>query len=349
MSGTDHTSIEKHAALRRVLLTAVAAAASGAVFALEALRTSGDQRYFVISARRGETVRRAVRVVNTGDRSGTVLLYPSDAGTGRTTGAVYRAKGDPRRGVGAWTRLGASRLRLAPGESRTVPITVRVPRGARDGQHLGGVTAETVELSRGTTRRRGAGRFRVDVRSLTIVAIQITVPGAPVERLAVSGARAGKAGASQAVLVGLHNSGNQLLKGSGQLTIRDESGRRVKDVKFPIDTFVPRTQIANPIVLAGRALPQGDYRATVALRYGHGRQTQRTVPFSVSRRQLEQVFGARQTAAPAAQDSEPPILWLAIGGVALLLGGFLGAAILFGRRDAAAARRERDLDHPGVR
>jgi hypothetical protein len=323
------------AALAVQALSGAATAAARPVFAMEALRTGERASYFVLDARPGATLKRAVRVVNTGDTAGTVRLYAVDATTGQTTGAVYRGPRDPRRTVGAWTALGAKELRLKPKQSKTVPVVVRVPRGARPGQHLGGVVAETAELNRGRTRERSRGKFRVDVRSLTIAAVQVDVPGPRRQRMAITGVRAGGDTGVQRLLVGLRNDGNQLVKGRGEVVVRDGQGRAVKRVPFAMDTFVPQTAVANPLPVPGRGLPAGTYRASVTLRYGDGKVARRTTALTISDEQVEQVFGSpAQQAPPGARQASDgvPVVWLVACGIALLACGFGASALLFRRQ-----------------
>lgn len=307
------------------------AAARRAVFALQPVGQSGHAGYFVLDARPGTTLTRAVRVANTGGSAGTVRLYAVDATTGQTTGAVYRARSHAGTGAGAWIRLRAHELRLAPNQSRTVAFTVTIPRAARGGQHLGGVVAENAELTRGPTRRSGRGSFRIDVRSLTIVAVELSLPGNRREQMALTGVRPGGTGGRQVLLVGLRNDGNQLIKGRGELVVRDQHGTQLKHARFPVDTFVPRTQVADPVPVPGRALPAGRYQATVTLRYGHGRDARLDTRFTISDKQVAQVFGSRPQQAPSDQASGPPLLALLLGGLALLVLGFLAAVLLMRR------------------
>jgi hypothetical protein len=349
--------MSEHAALRRGLLIVCAvaavmasldgvavAAAPRAVFALEALHTSGRATYFILQSRPGATIRRAVRVVNTGERAGTVRLYPVDATTGQTTGAVYRDRHDPRRDVGGWMTPAATRLRLAPRQSATVALTITVPRQVRDGQHLGGVVAENAELAQGPTRRRGRGSFRVDVRSLTIVAVQVNLPGGHRERLAVTGVRPGTIAGHQALLVGLRNHGNRLLKGHGRLTVDSADGAPIRRARFRVDTFVPHTNVAYPVAIPGRGLPDGTYIATVTLRYGHGHAARLRAPFVISRKQVAQVFGPGPAQAPPRPaPARLPLLALALGGLLLLTLGFVASlAVARLRAPSPAAAPPRD-------
>jgi Bacterial protein of unknown function (DUF916) len=99
--------------------------------------------YFVLVARPGAVIQDRIRIVNTGGRTGTAYLYPVDATTGQTSGAVYLSRQSPRHDVGAWIRLARSTVTLGPGKDVVVPFTIRVPLSIRPGDHLGGATRIT--------------------------------------------------------------------------------------------------------------------------------------------------------------------------------------------------------------
>jgi hypothetical protein len=301
--------------------SAAAAAVPTPVFSVRPATSAAP--YVVLDTRPGATVTRAVRVTNTGTHTGSARLYAVDATTGRTTGAVYRSAIAPRRDVGAWTKLRASHLRLAPGQSRTVAFTVRVPRWARDGQHLGGIVAESTRILRGKEQRRGNGSFRIDTRHLAIMAVQVDLPGPRREQMLLTGVRPGRAGAVQTLEVSMRNAGNVLVRGRGTLSIRDAQGRSHALTRFNVDTFLPRTDVADPVALTSRALPEGRYRADLVLRYGHGKSTRLSTPFEISKRQVDAVFGAQAPRPPAAAATQGlPVLWLVLG---MLVSGLCSA------------------------
>jgi hypothetical protein len=223
--------------------------------------------YFVFPSRAGASVAGAVLVTNSGDRPGTVFLYPVDGTTGRTSGVVYRQRRERRRDAGAWIRLGASSLALEPGESRIVSFQVLVPRRARPGDHVGGIVAENATLG-----GVGEGTVRIRVRSLTILAVLLQLPGPRPARLRAGPVRAGRIGRAPAAVIRLRNEGRSLLRPRGSLTVRDARGRRVVRVPLRLDTLLPSTVIDYPVSLpAKRKLSPGRDRFTLVLRYG-GRQ-----------------------------------------------------------------------------
>ncbi len=85
------------------------------------------QSYFIFDSKPGTPINSRVRVTNTGTAKGSVSLYPVDATTGQTSGAVYLNHDDPRKDVGAWTTLGAQQLTLNPGQNQVVSFQVTIP------------------------------------------------------------------------------------------------------------------------------------------------------------------------------------------------------------------------------
>jgi WxL interacting protein linking bacterial and host surfaces len=226
------------------------------------------QSYFVIAVRPGEVIHSQLRVTNAGTATGTALLYGVDATTGATSGAVYLSRTTRRRDVGGWLRLGAARVTLAPGESRVVPFALVVPAHVRSGDHLGGIVAENlaVDGSKAASGKTG-GSFRIRVRHLTIVAVQLALPGPRIEKFALTGVTFGRIGAYPTLLLNVRNSGTVMLKPRVTVHLTNAKGMVVERRTVRLDTFLPRTAIAYPLLLHENLAP-GTYHAAVQIAYG---------------------------------------------------------------------------------
>jgi hypothetical protein len=326
------------AALAAAALLALAepAAARAPVFALQPV-TSGP--YYVFHAKPGQTISGRVRVVNTGSATGSARIYAVDATTGATSGASYLTDSARHTDVGAWTRLSVGRVRLRPRQSKIVSFTVRVPRGVRSGDHLGGIVADP-GIQQGRAVRRTRSSFRVNVRTLTVIAIETQLPGKRVPQMALQGVTAGGLKGYQQLFLGMRNGGNVLYKGDGSVVVSNMDGRKLKASKFAVDTFVPQTQIRFPVLIKGKALPAGEYRATVTVHYARKTVTG-TFTFKIGKKELAQVFGSKATGAPGSGGI--PVWLMIAGGVGILLAGFAVAALYFKRRERRLAARMRDL------
>jgi hypothetical protein len=325
------------ATLAAFAATPAAARTNAPTFALQPV---GGQPYFVFDAASGSVAEGRIRVTNSGDRAGRARLYSVDATTGPTTGAAYLTEPGTGSGLAQWTRPEVASVRLQPGESKVVPFTVLIPWGMDAGDYLGGITADP-GIRRGRAVKRNESSFRIDVRTLTVIAVQVRIPGPRVPALAIDGVRAGGIPSYQQLFVGLRNEGNVLVKGSGSVVVRDGDGRTLKRSRFPLDTFVPRTRVDYPVGVSGKALPRGTYRATVTVRYA-GRTVRRSFEFKVDARAMREVYGSRAPTSGPGSAAELP--FLAGAAVLLLLG--VGASWLWFRRRLRrleAERRENDL------
>ena len=252
-----------------------AALAGEASFALRPVTFDPDvpatQSYYIFDSQRGATIRTEVRVTNVGTVPGTALLYAVDATTGRTSGAVYRSGSAKRRDVGRWIVLSERRIMLGPQESRVIPFSVIVPRGTRAGEHVGGIVAQNLAVQTGAATQVGkrGGSVQIRLRHLTIVAVEVKLPGRRVERVLVQSIKAGTEAGYPAVEVGLRNAGNVMVKPRLRFRIVDRHGTTLLDQRRVLDTLVPQTAIGYPVILS-RALRPGDYRADVRLDYGQG-------------------------------------------------------------------------------
>ncbi|MBS1884241.1 MAG: DUF3324 domain-containing protein [Actinobacteria bacterium] len=316
-----------------------AALAAGPTFAL-APASPTETGYFVLDAKGGKTLHESVTVTNVGGKAGSTRLYAVDATTGQTSGAVYRSRTEPRRGVGRWISLGKTGLTLEPGESRVVPFAVRIPAGTSAGQYLGGIVTQrytkTVKKNPGGGGEgEEGGGFKIKIQALSVLAVQVDVPGTRRARMNLTGIKPGGTPGHQALLLGIQNSGNVLTKGSGSLRVVNSGGRQVQRQEFALDTFVPDTRIDFPVYVQGKALPPGSYRGTVTISY-RGRQVRRTFPFSITSSQVKQVFGSTAQSAPpppSGGGSSDTTLIVVLGGVAALS---LGAAGYFFLRTRGA-------------
>ena len=317
------------ALLALALAPGATAAVTGPVFGL---RAEGNPAigYFVYDLAPGATQTGAIIVSNTGERSGTVKLYPADATTGPTTGTVYVTDRPPS-GTGTWLQLATSSLTLDPGRSARVPFTVNVPAEARPGQWVAGIVAEGAEATQqsSTTNKTGV---RIRIRNLTIVAVQTNVPGPAIVSFTIGAVSTGGQHGFQQLIVHFTNGGNQLRKPHGTATILDSKNRIVETLTYAMDTFLPQTSIDYPLLLSKALLP-GDYRAQIRLTApgatpgGADTTVSATRSFSVSNHQVTQVFTSSKptqapTSATGATSSSSSTPW------ALIVGAAVGVLLL---------------------
>lgn len=230
--------------------------------------TSG---YFVLKAQPGDNLHDSVVVANPGTIPVKALVYPVDAATGQSGGAVYLNRGEPRRDVGAWITLGAGEVDVPPGHQVTIDFTVAVPANTRAGVHLGGIVAE-IELPQtptpvaGPTGAAPAG-FGITTITRAVTAVQVTVGDDGAPSLKISGAQVDVAGVGPTLVLTVNNDGTTLLKPHGTLTLTDQNQSVAFSRVLTIDTLVPGTTTTLPIV-PDSPVPAGSYQLHVSLDYG---------------------------------------------------------------------------------
>jgi len=307
------------------LLGSAPSAAAKAVFSVQPTNTTATG-YLVLTGSSGKTIQSSVEVLNTGDKTGSASVYAVDGTTGQTSGAVYRSRQEARKDVGAWIKLSKTRVTLPAHSQQAIPFTVAVPSDAFAGQHLGGVVVQPDTLAgKQTLRKTKNSSFQVNIRELSVMAVQVNLPGPLQPQMEITGLRASGIPGRQSILIGLSNTGNEFVKGKGSLTVTDSSGKRVKRETFPLDTFVSHTHVDLPIYTTGKPLPNGSYNGTVAISY-LGRHLTRTFPLDINAGNQEQVFGSTGPPPSASSSSSShTLLYILLGiGVALL------AALVFG-------------------
>ena len=309
--------------LALVVAPLASAAAKAPAFGLRAV---GNPKlgYFVYSLSPGSVRQGGVIISNSGTAAGTVKLFAADATTGSTTGTVYLTDRKAQH-AGAWISLAKTTLTLKPGQHRTVPFTVRVPASATPGQWVGGVVAETShQVSQPKSKDKAS--VRIKIRDLTIVAVQVNVPGPPVLGFTIGGVTTGGQRGFQQIVTHIANTGNVLVKPTGTVTVLNKQGAKLQVLTFKMDTFLPQTAIDYPLLLK-KALAPGDYSANVRLAIpavsGAAARVVTAHPsFSISKQDVKEVFtsAAPQTPPPAtvgsSSSSQPP--WALIGGAVLL-------------------------------
>src|SRR2546425_6853646 len=225
-------------------------------------------------------------------------------------GTVFLAASVKQRRVGTWISLSVQQVTLAPQQSQTVSFQVVVPKNALAGQHVGGIVAADEVKALANNKNP----VQITVQNLSIIAVQVNLPGPAIEQLSESGIQAGGANGYQSLLVGLSNTGNDMLKPSGSLKVFDAQGQLLQTASMKLDTFLPDTSINYPVYVQKQALLPGDYQATLVLTYGHGQVLNDTRKFTITQQQVTQVFqGSTPLQAPGLLTPVPSWPVLLIG------------------------------------
>ncbi len=289
--------------------------------------------YFWLAASPGRT--RTVRVVvkNTGSAPLRLRSYPVDSIQEPTGGLDYGTWQTPRARVGTWMRLSPATMTLAPGQTRRVTATIHVPHGTGAGVYVGGVAFENTQAQ---DRTPGA-RVMIVVHYRRVIAVVVEAPGplrtaARVRDVTLTTAALG----SQAV-VALRNRGNDLLTGTGTLTVTG-AGKRTIGTPFTLDTVLPAATDRVTVRLPTLTLQPGAYAVGVRVRSSAGaalivwhgsvvvaRPAVPTPPPHVTLPPVQALVHTAQSTS---------LLWVILGGlgVVLILGLGIGLGVRVGRR-----------------
>jgi hypothetical protein len=301
--------------------------------------------YFIFHNTPGSHFKSVVRVSNTGTTAGHASLYGTDATTGTTSGAVYLGQNVKPSDVGSWINLSASSFILAAGQSRNVSFDVTLPQDVRSGEHLGGIAMEVTPVTAAAVPTQQKGQMQINTRIITVVAVEIILPGALIQTLTASGIQSGGMNNYQTVALNLHNTGTTMVKPHGTLELFDANNSHIQTVPITMDTFLPATSINYPVYLK-QALGVGKYQGQLTLTYGDNHVLQYNTFFTVTTQQLKQAFPTNSTLqAPttAATASSSVPWWM------FLVGGFFvlcGLLFLFqqGRRFALGRNKRKGVE-----
>lgn len=293
--------------------------------------------YFVINTRQGVTVQSEVRVINDGTATGTVNLSPADGTTAQTTGIIYSAANPAQHEVGSWLMLGKQQLTLAAGQSQVVPFQIIIPKHEQPGQHIGGIIAASTGQQLATSGA-SSSQLHINVEHQMIVAVLLNIAGTQVEQLATTSLQVSNTNGYQSLLLGLHNTGNTMLKPVGNLRVTDAQGQVVQKLNVTMQTILPQASIAYPVYVQKQPLQPGTYKATLMLTYGQHHMLMYTTTFTVTQKQVKQVVAPVQKTPTLAATSSSPN-WL-ITLIALLICGLcLGGLLAYRTRGTSAGRQ----------
>ena len=213
--------------------------------------------YFKPTVAPGETFSDEVIVTNSGDGPIELAVSGVDGLTAPTSGAAYGNRQDPVKQMGTWLNTASGTVTVGPHAELAVPFTVKVPKDARPGDHLGGIAFEDVHPAAAT------GNFAVTQIVRAVMGVQVIVPGPAAFAVHVDKASLESLPGVRAasVLVTLGNDGTRLGKPSLSVALGGPNGYQ-KTVARALDTILPGDTIAYPFAWPD-VLQPGEYSITV--------------------------------------------------------------------------------------
>lgn len=224
------------------------------------------QVYIVDHVAPGTTIKRHIEVANETASPMEVELYPGPVAI--TDGQWLPADVGATSEMTGWTRLGESRVELAPGASVIVPLTIGVPSDASGGERYGVVWAQTASAG-------GTGQVRMVSRVGIRVYLSVGPGGEPATDFAIeamTGVRLPD-GALQ-VRADVTNTGGRAIDLEGDLRLSDGPGS-LSGGPYPArlgTTLLPGDSGQVAVDLSDD-LPAGPWHALLELRSGSAKRS----------------------------------------------------------------------------
>jgi hypothetical protein len=274
-------------------------------------------RYIIDYLPTGTVIHRRILIVNQEARTARFTVYADAAHI--SGGQFVGYTGATRNELTRWVSVQHRAVTLAAGKSVMDTITIEVPPNATRGEHYGVIWVQQ------TARHRArAGGFGVTEVARVGVRLYVAVGrgGAPPTSFDITSITGRRTAAGQPVIVAhVNNTGGRAIDLNGTVRLSDGPGNTSAG-PFPVKQIVTLApgQSWNMTFAVPKSLPGGSWRATVALASGITKAT------ATATIRLGPMVAAR-AARSAAQ-----WVWLALGGLALVLVAAMGWYALQQRR-----------------
>jgi hypothetical protein len=285
--------------------------------------------YFKLTTRAGQLVPAGtVELTNPSPHSLSVALTAVDGQTLSTLGSGYAPPGSGEHRSTRWLHIAGRIVVLAPHHSAVVPVSVHVPRYARPGDYLSGVSIEALDQSAQSTLGKGVAIASVD---RYVIGVEVSVPGPRHPLIRFTGAEVQRQPAGLTFLLLAHNPGNVILQKTHGRALITDGRRTVAVVSLGPGTFVSGTSIAYPIPTPREQPREGTvYRVRAFLRYAGGiARLDTLVRFGRAAALTQQIYGGPK--APSASSSGIPTWLLALIGALFL--AWVAALLMRRRRE----------------
>jgi hypothetical protein len=310
------------------LLPAPVAATAAGLIVIPHPTAQPGLSYFKLQPNPGRSAQAGtIELRNPTARSQRVELTPVDGTTLDTLGSTYRPPGSRPSGSTRWLYIGRRIVTLPAGTSAVVPIAVNIPRAARPGDYLSGVSIEALHQNAHADSLKG-----VSIASVVryAIGVEVSLPGPRHPRIRLTGASLQRQPAGLTFQLQAVNSGNVILQGVyGHVHIWS-AGRTILSRSIAPGTFIAHTAIAYPVPAFHQTPVQGTrYRISAWMRYSGGiARLDETVTFGHGAAVVQQRYSS---AHPPTHDAGSAWWKLALL-IAALLYGVLTTILLARRR-----------------
>jgi hypothetical protein len=262
-------------------------------------------RYIIDYLPTGAVIHRRILVANDESRTARFTVYADAADI--TGGQFVGDAGTTRNELTNWISVQHPAVTLAAGASAMDLVTIRVPPGATRGEHYGVIWVQQTAKARARDRESGVIEIsRVGIR----LYVAVGSGGAPPTSFDITSVSEHRTDAGRPVIVAhVNNTGGRAIDLNGSARLTDGPGG-TSSGSFPAQRVVTLAagQSWNMTFAVPKSLPGGSWRVTVNLASGLTKATA--------------TAGIQLTASVAAQavtSATPWIVWLALGGLTVLV------------------------------
>ncbi len=213
---------------------------------------AGSRSFFSYELEPGAVIEDAVTLFNLGNAPLTFSLYGTDAFNNEAGGFELLPAAEQPEGVGTWIETSAKLVTVPAKAQLHIPITIRVPAGARPGDHAGAVLAASDVTGTDPDGRPVTLDRRTGPRVYIRVAGDLT-PELSVEGIDTSYDPAlNPLGGSATVRYRIHNTGNVRLSGRHRVTVAGPLGvGRTRSAGMDVPELLPGESIELETTLDG--------------------------------------------------------------------------------------------------
>jgi uncharacterized membrane protein YgcG len=244
----------------------VAHAEGGVGFRVDGTVGSTLEAGFVtVRATPGSSAKGHFEATNSGRQGVRLSVYSADGLTGDTTGIAYSAAGTTLHDAGTWMAPSTGGMLLPAAGSRRIDFSVRVPTGARAGDHVGGIVLE---------QRRSGGAISQIIRNVVPVLIEVSGPASSSMSLRSALVTDLPGTVLPAVTVKMINDGGRICRPTLTVSL-DGPSENGTPVSRTLDAILPGDRVPFPLPWP-RQLEKGTYEASVSLSNCGQTRTMRT-------------------------------------------------------------------------
>lgn len=240
-------------------------------FGLTPTPTAGGQPrpYFQLTLAPGQSTVDTAIISNEGTKPERLKVTVSKGVTAGNSGSAFEGVTGRCRGTSCWVKKLPGTVTLAPGARKMFAFRVTVPRWARPGQYLAGITAESAIRPRSVlVGTNGHAQARAIIIDQVTVGVAVTVGDLSRLRtaLAISPVSAGWIGSTPRLNIPVHNPGQTFVRATGTITCTSAGLRH--SYRVYMSTVLPRGGAVLPVNAPG--LASGPTPCTIRLNDGTG-------------------------------------------------------------------------------